>query len=235
MKRLLIIEDDPDIGDMLDINLRDEGFQVDLATDGLNGLHKLKMQAYDLLVLDLMLPGLDGLEICRQVRLMPNYLPIIMISAKSQENQRVLGLELGADDYLGKPFSVSELAARIRALFRRINALEQSLQVKTGVLSYQDLLIDPLKHEVKLAGQTVALTAKEFELLLFFARHPGKAFTRLALLDQVWGYQHDGYEHTVNSHINRLRGKIERNAAKPQFIQTVWGVGYKFADDGDTA
>ncbi|PPD49663.1 MAG: DNA-binding response regulator [Methylobacter sp.] len=233
MKRLLIIEDDPDIGDMLDINLRDEGFLVELAIDGLSGLHKLKSQHYDLLVLDLMLPGLDGLEICRQVRLMPHYLPIIMISAKSQENQRVLGLELGADDYLGKPFSVSELAARIRALFRRINALEHSLQVKTGVLSYQDLLIDPLKHEVKLAGQAVTLTAKEFELLLFFARHPGKAFTRLALLDQVWGYQHDGYEHTVNSHINRLRGKIERNAAKPQFIQTVWGVGYKFADGGD--
>jgi len=233
MKRLLIIEDDPDIGDMLDINLRDEGFLVELATDGLSGLHKLKAHTYDLLVLDLMLPGLDGLEICRQVRLMPHYLPIIIISAKSQESQRVLGLELGADDYLGKPFSVSELAARIRALFRRINALEHSLQAKTGVLSYQDLLIDPLKHEVKLAGQAVTLTAKEFELLLFFARHPGKAFTRLALLDQVWGYQHDGYEHTVNSHINRLRGKIERNAAKPQFIQTVWGVGYKFADGGD--
>ena len=233
MKRLLIIEDDPDIGDMLDINLRDEGFLVELATDGLSGLHKLKAQTYDLLVLDLMLPGLDGLEICRQVRLMPHYLPIIIISAKSQESQRVLGLELGADDYLGKPFSVSELAARIRALFRRINALEHSLHAKTGVLSYQDLLIDPLKHEVKLAGQAVTLTAKEFELLLFFARHPGKAFTRLTLLDQVWGYQHDGYEHTVNSHINRLRGKIERNAAKPQFIQTVWGVGYKFADGGD--
>ncbi|WP_239650098.1 response regulator transcription factor [Methylocucumis oryzae] len=207
MKRLLIIEDDIDIGDMLDINLRDENFMVELATDGLSGLHKLKSQTYDLLVLDLMLPGLDGLEICRQVRLMPNYLPIIIISAKAQESQRVLGLELGADDYLGKPFSVPELAARIRALFRRINALEHSLQAKTGVLRYQDLLIDPIKHEVKLAGQAVTLTAKEFELLLFFARHPGKAFTRLALLDQVWGYQHDGYEHTVNSHINRLRGK----------------------------
>lgn len=235
MKQLLIIEDDPDIGDMLGINLRDEGFQVELVANGLSGLQKLQARQFDLVVLDLMLPGLDGLEICRQIRLMPHYLPIIMISAKSQEPQRVLGLELGADDYLGKPFSVPELAARVRALFRRIDALENSLQAKSGVLNYQDLLIDPVRHEVRVAGQPVALTAKEFDLLLFFARHPGKAFSRMVLLDQVWGYRHDGYEHTVNSHINRLRGKIERNAAKPQFIQTVWGVGYRFAGGGDTA
>ena len=230
MKRLLIVEDDADIGEMLDINLRDEGYSIDLATDGVTGLNRLKAQPYDLLVLDLMLPGLDGLEICRQVRQMPHYQPIIMISAKSSETQRVLGLELGADDYLSKPFSIPELVARIRALFRRIDALQRLLQTKTGVLIYDDLVIDPIAYEVKLGGQTVALTSKEFELLLFFARNPGKAFTRMALLDQVWGYSHDGYEHTVNSHINRLRSKIERNTAQPQFIQTVWGVGYKFTE-----
>lgn len=235
MKRLLIIEDDTDIGDMLDINLRDEGYSVEIVTDGLIGLERLKAQPYDLLVLDWMLPGLDGLEICRQVRQMPHYQPIIMISAKSAETQRVLGLELGADDYLSKPFSIPELVARIRALLRRVDALERTLQTKTGVLVYDDLVIDPIAYEVKLSGQAIALTSKEFELLLFFARNPGKAFTRMALLDQVWGYSHDGYEHTVNSHINRLRSKIERNTAQPQFIQTVWGVGYKFTEAGQVA
>ena len=230
MKRILIIVDDPDIGDMIDINLRDEGYQVSIANHGNVGLNKLKTETYDLLILDLMLPGVDGLEICRQARQMPHYLPIIMISAKSAETQRVLGLELGADDYLSKPFSVPELIARVRALFRRISALENALQARSGIIIHHELIIDPIAHEVKLSGQSIALTGKEFELLLFFARHPGKAFTRMALLDQVWGYQHDGYEHTVNSHINRLRSKIERNAERPEFIQTVWGIGYKFAE-----
>ena len=233
MKRLLVIEDDPDIGEMLDINLGDEGYRVALAADGNTGLDKLKADTYDLLVLDLMLPGIDGLEICKQVRQMPHYLPIIIISAKSSETQRVLGLELGADDYLSKPFSVPELIARIRALFRRISALEDSLQAKSGIITYAELVIDPVAHEVKLAGQSIALTSKEFDLLLFFAQHPGKAFTRMTLLDQVWGYRHDGYEHTVNSHINRLRSKIERHSSQPQFIQTVWGTGYKFTEPGE--
>jgi len=235
MKHILVIEDDPDIGTMLHINLCDEGYNVDIATDGTDGLTCLAEKSYDLLVLDLMLPGVDGLEICRRVRQMPHYLPIIIVSAKSAETQRVLGLELGADDYLSKPFSIPELVARIRALFRRVDALERSLQAKSGVLVYNDLLIDPVAHEVKLADHVVTLTAKEFDLLLFFARNPGKAFTRMALLDQVWGYTHDGYEHTVNSHINRLRSKIEPNKAQPQFIQTVWGVGYKFNDTSDTS
>ena len=230
MKQLLVIEDDLDIGDMLGINLRDEGFGVDIVTNGLDGLNRLKTNAYDLLVLDLMLPGLDGLEICREVRRMPHYLPVIIVSAKSAETQRILGLELGADDYVTKPFSPHELIARIRALLRRVAALNRSVQDKTGIISYGDLVINPMSRDVTLANQAVTLTAKEFELLLFFARNPGKTFTRLALLDQVWGYTHEGYEHTVNSHINRLRAKIEHDSAKPHFIQTVWGVGYKFTD-----
>lgn len=234
MKQILVIEDDLDIGDMLGINLRDEGYAVEIAVNGIDGLNRLKSQAYDLLVLDLMLPGIDGLEICREVRRMPHYLPIIIVSAKSAETQRILGLELGADDYLSKPYSLHELIARIRALLRRVAALDKSVQDKTGVISYGDLVINPIAHEVTLKNQPVPLTLKEFDLLLFFAHNPGKAFTRLALLDQVWGYSHDGYEHTVNSHINRLRAKIEKDSTQPYYIQTVWGVGYKFAgSDGN--
>lgn len=233
MKRLLIIEDDPDISDMLGINLRDEGFSVEVAADGGKGLELLSTHRYDLLVLDLMLPGVDGLEICREVRRMPYYQPIIIVSAKSAETQRVLGLELGADDYLTKPFSVPELIARIRALLRRAEAMERQAQIRTGVIECGSLRIDPVAHEASLGGQPLGLTLKEFELLLFFARNPGKAFTRIALLDQVWGYSHDGYEHTVNSHINRLRAKLERDPAHPEFIQTVWGVGYKFNEGSE--
>ncbi|CAI8860879.1 MULTISPECIES: response regulator transcription factor [Methylococcus] len=233
MKRILVIEDDTDIGDMLGINLRDEGYAVEIARDGIGGLACLKADRFDLLVLDLMLPGIDGLEICRQVRRMPHYQPIVIISAKSTETQRVLGLELGADDYLTKPFSIPELIARIRALFRRVEAMERESQAKAGVIVRGPLTIDPVGYSVMLEGRPVALTLKEFELLLFFARHPGQAFTRLALLDRVWGYSHDGYEHTVNSHINRLRAKIERDPGRPEFIQTVWGVGYKFVDFGE--
>lgn len=220
---------------MVSINLRDEGYQVEIETNGLDGLHRLRDQTYDLLVLDLMLPGLDGLEICREARRMEHYLPIIILSAKSAEPQRILGLELGADDYLTKPFSLHELIARIRALLRRVVALDRRVQDKTGVIAVGELLINPISREVNLATEPVSLTAKEFDLLLFFARHPGKAFTRLVLLDQVWGYGHDGYEHTVNSHINRLRAKIEPDGTQPYFIQTVWGVGYKFIDYTNTS
>jgi two-component system, OmpR family, response regulator len=229
MKRILIIEDDPDMGEMLQINLRDEGYSVEIETDGNAGLNRLKSQTYDLLILDLMLPGIDGLEICRQARILPQYRPIIIISAKSSETSRVLGLELGADDYLSKPFSVPELIARIRALFRRIHTLEQSQSVKSGIIRQGNLVIDPIAHDVKIADQSILLTSKEFELLLFFAQHPDKVFTRMELLDHVWGYRHNGYEHTVNSHINRLRSKIEFNAITPKYIQTVWGIGYKFS------
>jgi two-component system, OmpR family, response regulator len=231
MKRILIIEDDPDIGDMVGINLRDEGFTVEIATDGISGLARLKAQSFDLLILDLMLPGIDGLEICREVRRQPHYQPIIIISAKSTETQRILGLELGADDYLAKPFSIPELIARSRALLRRTEAMEKESQLKAGIVVCGSLIIDPVGHEVKLNGIQVPLTLKEFELLLFFARTPGKAFTRMELLNAVWGYNHDGYEHTVNSHINRLRAKIERDPAHPEFIQTVWGIGYKFTEN----
>lgn len=228
-KRILIVEDDGDIAELLQLHLRDEGYAISHAADGNRGMAMLAQGGWDALILDLMLPGVDGLEICRRARTMTRYTPIIIISARSSEVHRVLGLELGADDYLAKPFSMLELVARVKALFRRQEAMSRNLRMDAGVLSFNDLTIDPIAREVHLHQQPVELTPREFDLLYFFARHPGQVFSRLSLLNQVWGYQHEGYEHTVNTHINRLRIKIERNPAEPERILTVWGMGYKFA------
>ncbi len=231
-RKLLLIEDDPDIAEVLRVNLRDEGFHVDHAMDGELGSRCIENGSYDLVVLDLMLPGIDGLEICRRIRMRTDYTPIVIVSARSTEAHRVLGLELGADDYLSKPFSVVELAARIRALFRRIDRLSSpATPSNTVTIEVGNLRLDVGAREVRSNGQPVVLTPREFDLLLFFARNPNRVFTRLELLDQVWGYGHDGYEHTVNSHINRLRSKIEPDPSNPTSIVTVWGVGYKLAHD----
>ena len=228
-KRILIVEDDGDIAELLQLHLRDEGYAISHAADGNRGMAMLEQGGWDALILDLMLPGVDGLEICRRARTMTRYTPIIITSARSSEVHRVLGLELGADDYLAKPFSMLELVARVKALFRRLEAMSRNLRMDAGVLSFNDLTIDPIAREVHLHQQPVELTPREFDLLYFFVRHPGQVFSRLSLLNQVWGYQHEGYEHTVNTHINRLRIKIERNPAEPERILTVWGMGYKFA------
>ncbi|MCA1921149.1 response regulator transcription factor [Buttiauxella noackiae] len=227
-KKLLIVEDDENIAELLQLHLREEGYELVHAADGTQGLQLLKQGGWDALILDLMLPGVDGLEICRHARTMTRYTPIVMISARSSETHRVLGLELGADDYLAKPFSMLELVARVKALFRRQEAMSQNLMQDAGTLTFDRLTIDPLARDVRLREQPVELTPREFDLLWFFAKHPGKVFSRLNLLNQVWGYQHEGYEHTVNTHINRLRIKIEDNPAEPEFILTVWGKGYKF-------
>jgi len=227
-RRVLVIEDDPDIAQMLALNLRNEGYVVAVEHDGEAGLARLRRERHHLLVLDLMLPGVDGWSVCRDVRQMPDYMPIIIVSAKGAETHRVLGLELGADDYLTKPFSLPELVARVRAVLRRMDAAEQLAAARAGVVRHGALTIDPVAREVHLRGETITLTTREFDLLLFFARNPGRVFNRMELLDQVWGYSHDGYEHTVNSHINRLRTKIEANPARPAYILTVWGIGYKF-------
>lgn len=228
-KRILIVEDDGDIAELLQLHLRDEGYAISHAADGNQGMAMLEQGGWDALILDLMLPGVDGLEICRRARTMTRYTPIIITSARSSEVHRVLGLELGADDYLAKPFSMLELVARVKALFRRQEAMSRNLRMDAGVLSFNDLTIDPIAREVHLHQQPVELTPREFDLLYFFVRHPGQVFSRLSLLNQVWGYQHEGYEHTVNTHINRLRIKIERNPAEPERILTVWGMSYKFA------
>jgi two-component system OmpR family response regulator len=234
-QNILIIEDDPDIAQMLALNLRSEGFAVTVAADGEAGLAHLSQAPCELLLLDLMLPGIDGLQVCRQVRSQRDYLPIIILSAKSAEAHRVLGLELGADDYLVKPFSLPELVARVHAVLRRMEAARQLAQNIAGVIRHGALQIDPVAREALLNGREVVLTTREFDLLLFFARNPGRVYKRMELLDQVWGYSHDGYEHTVNSHINRLRAKIEAKPAQPAYILTVWGVGYKFVEPGAVA
>jgi two-component system, OmpR family, response regulator len=231
-KRVLVIEDDPDIGAMLTLNLRSEGFEVALETSGEAGLRWLQREQPLLLVLDLMLPGIDGLQVCRKVREREDYVPIIILSAKSSETHRVLGLELGADDYLTKPFSTAELIARMHAVLRRMTAAEALAESRAGVIRHGPINIDPVAREVRLNNREVILTSKEFDLLTFFARNAGRTYRRMELLDQVWGHSHDGYEHTVNSHINRLRAKIEDDPANPGYILTVWGVGYKFATPG---
>ena len=227
-RRILVVEDDADIARMLALNLSAEGFAVTTESSGEAGLARLRAERCHLLVLDLMLPGIDGLQVCREVRQMAVYLPIIIVSAKTTETHRVLGLELGADDYLSKPFSLAELVARVRAVLRRMDAADELAATRSGVIRHGALSIDPVAREARLGAEEVTLTAREFDLLLFFARHPGRVFTRMELLDQVWGYSHDGYEHTVNSHMNRLRAKIEADPARPASLVTVWGKGYKF-------
>jgi len=232
-RKVLLIEDDHDIADLVAMHLRDEGCEVEVHHDGQAGLTAAESGQHDLLILDLMLPGLDGLSICRQLRSGERYLPILMLTAKSSELDRVLGLELGADDYLTKPFSIRELVARVKALFRRAEAMSSASvgsTAETQSLQCGAMRIDVEKRSVTLDGKAVELTAKEFDLLLHFARHPGRVYSRVQLLDQVWGYGHEGYEHTVNSHINRLRAKIEQDPANPHYILTVWGVGYKFTE-----
>ncbi|MFT5144169.1 MAG: two-component system alkaline phosphatase synthesis response regulator PhoP [Rhodothermales bacterium] len=229
---ILLVEDDRDIAELIRINLSAEGFDVVHHANGRDALHAARTGVHELIVLDLMLPGLNGLEFCREFRQVNRFTPIIMLTAKSDELDRVLGLEMGADDYLTKPFSVRELVARIKAIRRRMETnLAVGLANSESDLSvFGPLEIRFIKRLVTLNGENVDLTAKEFDLLALFARNPGRAYTRRALLDSVWDYQFDGYDHTVNSHINRLRGKIEDDPRAPVFIKTVWGVGYRFAE-----
>jgi DNA-binding response OmpR family regulator len=225
-RSILVIEDDPDISSLVELHLADSGYRVELVAHGRTGLDRALAESFDLVILDIMLPGIDGLEICRRLRSEKPELPILMLTARTTELDRVLGLEMGADDYLTKPFSVRELIARVKAIFRRMEVFDTQPQAQK--LSLGPLEIDADSRRVLIDGEPVELTAREFDLLAFFARHPGRVFTRGQLLDKVWGYTHEGYEHTVNTHINRLRGKLETDPSHPRFILTVWGVGYRF-------
>ena len=227
-RRVLVVEDELDIAKLLELHLNDANFDVSLAADGHQGLQKALDAKWDLIILDIRLPGPDGITICRTLRREMAYVPILMLTSKSTELDRVLGLELGADDYVTKPFSVSELIARVKAIFRRIESVEKRFPSGAEVLKIGALEIDTSGRKISIGDQEVPLTAREYDLLMHFCRHPGQVFSRAQLLDSVWGYGHEGYEHTVNSHINRLRAKIETDPANPSLIVTVWGVGYKF-------
>jgi DNA-binding response OmpR family regulator len=229
-RRILVIEDNADIGRLLELHLAAINCDVRWIADGIAGLDEAERSRYDLIVLDLMLPGIDGLEICRRLRSREPHVPILMLTAKSSELDRVLGLELGADDYLTKPFSVAEFVARVKALLRRMAGLKAKPAEDNEAIRIGDLMIDIGRREVRAGDVPVELTAKEFDLLAHFARSPGRVLSRAQLLQQVWGYSHSGYEHTVNTHINRLRAKIERDSNNPQYIETVWGVGYRCRD-----
>lgn len=230
MYRLLIVEDNSDIARLIRFHVRDLGYEADIAGDGIAALEMSQQNSYQLVVLDLMLPGIDGLEVCRQLRARSARVPILMLTSRTAEQDRVSGLETGADDYITKPFSFPELMARIKAQFRRIEAHETREGVSVAPVQAGNVFIDTMSRQVSIAGTKVTLTAREFDLLLHFASHPGQVFSRMQLLEQVWGYHYEGYEHTVNSHINRLRAKIEENPADPHYILTVWGVGYRFSD-----
>lgn len=232
-RTVLIVEDEQELAQVLKSHLEELSCSVELAFAGDTGLAAAESKSFDLILLDIMLPRMDGVEVCRRLRAQRLYTPVLMLTAKSAEADKVLGLEMGADDYLTKPFGVSELLARVKAIFRRVDALAEHANDSAKPLRFgAELLIDPCTREVQVRGQPVALTHKEFDLLLHFAQNPGRVYSRGQLLDAVWGYSHDGYEHAINCHINRLRAKIERDPSKPELLQTVWGVGYKLAREG---
>jgi len=233
---ILVAEDQADIRDLIALNLQGAGYEVQAVADGAAALASQAERASDLLVLDLMMPALDGLEVCKALRARGRATPILMLTAKATELDRVLGLELGADDYLTKPFSMAELLARVKALLRRAELLRAAQQGGGGQgagaapIVNGELEIHPARREVRVAGRVLDLTALEFDLLLHFISHPGQVFSRAQLLDAVWGYSHEGYEHTVTTHINRLRAKLEQDPMQPRFILTVRGAGYKMRD-----
>lgn len=234
---ILVAEDQTDIRDLLVMNLRGAGYEVSAVGDGEQALARQLDDPADLLVLDLMMPRKDGLEVCKALRAKGSAAPILMLTAKSTELDRVLGLELGADDYLTKPFSLAELLARVKALLRRADLLAaaqavQPAQKAAAPIRNGELEILPAKRQVRVRGELVDFTALEFDLLLHFASHPGLVFSRSQLLNAVWGYTHDGYEHTVTTHINRLRAKLEADPLRPALILTARGAGYKMRDLG---
>jgi DNA-binding response OmpR family regulator len=236
--RVLVVEDQPDIAELIKISLTELHLTVEVANTGEEAMSLLASQQYSLVMLDVMLPGMSGLDVCRKLRDLKPEQAILMLTSRDSETDRVVGLELGADDYMTKPFSVRELQARVRGLIRRVHLLtklcqeQQHKQQPENHIIVGKLFIDNVSHKVSVEGKALDLTATEYDLLRYLASHPDQVFSRSQLLSSVWGYHHSGYEHTVNSHINRLRNKIEQNATQPEIVQTVWGVGYKFNPSG---
>lgn len=228
MARLLVIEDDADINALVSLHLQALNHDIHRCHDGHDGYQQARRGDFDLIVLDLMLPGMDGLTLCQTLRQEGCNTPILMLTARNSETDRVVGLESGADDYLSKPFSVRELQARVKSHLRRAQLTQAP--PSTSLVNHGDLQLDPERRELQLQGKPVDLTSTEFDLLWYLAQHPGRVYRRDQLLEAVWGYQHNGYQHTVNSHINRLRAKLEHDPGNPRYVLTVWGIGYKFND-----
>ena len=228
-QRILVVEDDPDIAQLLRIHFKDLGYSIDHCLDGAAGLAKALGGDYSLIILDLMLPKLDGYEVCKRLRARNLRVPVMILSLKSDLTDKILGLELGADDYMTKPFSVQELVARARALIRRAQPAAEA-DAEPAEVRIGRLVIAPVRRRVTVEDKEIELTRKQFDLLLFMAGNPGRPFEREELLARIWGYDSSGYEHTVDTHINRLRAKIEPDPSHPRYIITVWGVGYRFVE-----
>ena len=231
MEKALIIEDDKDISELISIHLTDMELEVDKSFDGKDGLMKALNNRYRFILLDIRLPLLDGFEVCKRLRMERINTPILMLTSKSEEIDKVLGLEMGADDYISKPFGIRELLARIKAVLRRYDSVTQIKEDDEKEFRFDKFYINVGMRIVEIDGKRIELSPKEFDLLVYLASNPGKTYTRMQLLNQIWGYEFEGFEHTVNSHINRLRSKIEKNMNEPEFILTTWGVGYKFREN----
>ncbi|MEJ2737583.1 MAG: response regulator transcription factor [Anaerolineae bacterium] len=227
MPTILIVEDERNLCDLIRDNLQEQGYQVLQAFDGPSALTMARETVPDLVILDIMLPGMDGLEVCRRLR-QGSIVPILMLTARAEEIDRVLGLELGADDYLTKPFSMRELKARVRALLRRVEMMQTTDVSADQVVTSAGLYLDPTSYETRLDDQAIDLTPKEFSLLYLLVRHPGRVFSRAYLLDEIWGYEAAAYDRTVDTHIYRLRQKLGTEGEIAQRIVAVRGIGYKF-------
>ena len=227
---LLVIEDDENISMAIHEYFSRRGYNVTVVHDGMAGIETALKVRPDAVLLDLMLPKMDGLAVCKELRQKSAMMPILMLTAKDDVVDKVLGLEMGADDYITKPFNLHELEARIKSVLRRARTIGADDAANEAPVVRGALRIDPVKREVTIANRRVDLTPKEFDLLRLFASSPGRVFPRKYLLEKIWDYSHDGYDRTIDSHINRLRAKIEENPDNPQLVLTVWGIGYKFTD-----
>jgi DNA-binding response OmpR family regulator len=231
MKKVLVVEDDPNISELIQIHLKDLDYQIQVRNNGRMGFEEANSNTFDLIILDIMLPEMDGIAICQRLRALDNYTPILMITAKSEEIDKIIGLESGADDYITKPFKIREFIARVKAIIRRQDQFALLAEKDLKRIRFNTLELDEKKRKVVLDKKRIDLTPKEFDLLLLMARNPGRSYSRSELLELIWGYDFSGYEHTVNAHINRLRAKVEQDPNNPTFILTTWGVGYRFNDE----
>jgi DNA-binding response OmpR family regulator len=230
MKNILLVEDDVEISNLLSLHLQSEDCQFKACAKGEEALSEISTNPFQLIILDINLPDINGLELCKRVRKLDATTPIMMLTCLGEETDKVLALELGADDYVTKPFGILEVKARAKALIRRGEQNGRKAVIDKKQLHCKELLIDTDKRKACIRGVRLELTPKEFDLLVLLASHPGKSFSRFELLEKIWGVAFEGYEHTITSHINRLRIKIEKNLHHPEYILTAWGTGYRFAE-----